>query len=356
MPQVNRPKGKSEKIRLDQLTVWPELQKRAEGLDQDHAAGIGRVVKDGKALKSLERVKVRRVTDLATLPPELLATHPDRTVWNLITDGIHTCEGFRLANVKEVPCDVLAGTYADAFYDACGANAGHLAKKRTKADREKAVSDLVQFNRTKGVRWTQTKIAEVCNVDKHTVRDIIHRLGLDAPEDKDVPVVGRGGKAPSHIPQARKTKERSASDPEVPVTSSGGWRELPLTECLEAPDYAWKNFEARKIETAGQLYDAIRKGQLLGFMGADAKDCMKQLEALKAKQEVKEKPTAQGKASYEWAKMESHYGVVVRMVDELPRLHPDVAGTPDFQGMHRNLEAFKDIFDKVKARLTKSQK
>ena len=135
MAQFRRPKGKVERLRLDQLISDARLQMRADApddvavTDPDHAMGIAKAIKSGKA-KGLERVKVRRVTD-------------GKTVKNYVTDGFHTVEGYRLANVKVVPCDVLCGTWNDAFIDSCGANAQHVAKKRTTADREKAVRKLM---------------------------------------------------------------------------------------------------------------------------------------------------------------------------------------------------------------------
>lgn len=340
MPQVKRPKGKYERLRLDQLTCDPKLQLRADGTDHDHAMGICKAIKANRG-KGLERVKVRRVTDVAT-----------RTVKHYVTDGFHTVEGYRLAGIKEVPCDVLNGTWDDAFIDACGANAGHLAKKRTKEDRENAVKQLVLHNRERGVKWSLNKIADVCVIDKNTVKDIIQRLGLDAAEDKETPTVDRDGKARARPP--RKTKERSAAEPEVPVTLQGGWREMPLAEFLDTAHYMWANFKLHNIETAGQLWDAMRKGRIIGFMGNDHQHALDQINKLKDAQEVKQKPTPQGKPVYDWPKMEAYFAAVVRMVDDLPRVYPEEHGKPDFQGMHRNLAAFKTVYDNAKSRLTKS--
>lgn len=344
MAAAIRPRGRSEKIRLDQLICDPALQKRVVGLDTDHADDIRKCIKDGRA-KGLEKIKVRRVTD-----------DDKRSVKNYVTDGFNTVEGYRRAGVKEVPCDVLNGTYDDAFFDSCGANAHHLARKRTVADREKAVADLIEYTREKGEHWSQNKIADVCRVDRGTVKRIIERLGIHAKEEADAEgkrvVVGKNGKASVIGP--RKTKERSAAEPEIPVSMEGGWREMPLGEFLEVADYMWDNFKRHAITTAGQLHDAMRKGRLIGFMGNDRRDCIQQIEKLREAQEVKGRPVKQGAPVMEWAKVESYLGVLIRLVDEIGRVYPDEHDKPEAQACHRNLRAFEEVFGKLKGRLTKS--
>lgn len=344
MAQAKRPKGRHERIRIDQLICSEELQQRKDGLDHDHADGIRLALKENRG-KSLERVKVRRVTA------------PDgSTIKNYVTDGFHTVEGYRLAGINVVPCDVLAGTWDDAFYDSCGANSQHMAKNRTPGDKTKAVRRCIEHSRKQGEKWSTHKIADVCNVSQSLVVQIMQKDGTGQPSEAKDPEkpqnpAGQG----EYTTQRRHTKERSASDPIVPITSQGGWREMPLGEFLEVGDYMWDNFKRHSLETAGQLHDAMKKGRLIGFQGGDHGDCWRQLEAMRTKQEVKPSAGRQGAPVYDWAKMDNYFGVVVRMVDEIGRVYPEEPGKPELEACHRNLQAFRTVFDQMKARLTKSK-
>ncbi len=347
MAKHGRPSGRAEKLRLDQLTIDPAMQQRAEGTDPDHAEDIRRAFKEHKGKpKGMKDPHVRRVTDPET-----------KKVTNYVTDGFHTVEGARRAGVKELRCNVLSGTYEDAFYESLAANADQLAKNRSIKDKENAVLNCLKFNKANGVRWSYQKVADTCRVHVQTVKAVMERhpeLKSGHTEDEPAKVVGTDGKERAVPRPTRRTAERSAADPEVPVTLAGGWREMPLTEFLDAEDYMWKNFKLHKIETAGQLHDAMRKGRMIGFMGSDRNHCWEQLEKIRTEQEVKQKPVKQGQAVYDWPKMETYFGVIVRMVDDLGRAYPD-ADKPQVEACHRNLDAFKTVLDDLKAKLTKSE-
>jgi hypothetical protein len=356
---MKRPKGRKEKLRLDQLYFDATFQHR-EGagtvVDPDHAEGIRAALKEAKEARRkppMDPVKVCRVKR-EDMPEEIAAKFPNWQLFNVVYDGFHTCEGYRRAGARDVPCEVLPGTYEDAFFHSVGANSGHLAKHRSRADKEKAIKNCIEFNGERGRWWSQDKVAEACNVDRHTVAEVIKRFDLKRPT-KDGEVVKAEGRDGKHRP-APKAPPRKASEPEAEVTMSGSWREMPLDEMVDiVPDYMTPKLRDKKIITAGQLFDAVRKGQLLGFIGGDGKECLAKLDKMRQEHEVRQKPQKQGAVLYDWRATAETVKRLIRSVDDIKSAYPE-AEAHKIEACHRNLEAFHTVFEELKATLTRSSK
>lgn len=112
---------------------------------------------------------------------------------NWVTDGRHRLEGAILRGETELECRVTEGSYLDAFRLACRANAAR-GLRITNADKRRRVANALA--RPELTRWSNRRIAELCDVDEGTIRK--HRAvataeipQLERPDKR----VGKDGRA-----------------------------------------------------------------------------------------------------------------------------------------------------------------
>lgn len=97
----------------------------------------------------------------------------------ILADGFHRLDGAKLGGRSSVPCEIHAGTLADAILWAAGANHKH-GLRRTVEDKRRATLGLLTHAAwgKKTMRW----IAENANVSLGFVSNLKKTLG--APEDE----------------------------------------------------------------------------------------------------------------------------------------------------------------------------
>ncbi len=181
------PKYTVERLKLADLVLDPELQFRSpeSGLvglvDPQHVAGMVDTV---RKRKTLPRPKVRRVAGRG----------------NLVTDGFHGVTARRTVNPDgSCDCDVVEGTWLDAVIDAGESNHDHdgAPKKYTRADKRRAVTQMLKHLKVEGKKWTAGALAEHCHVSDEFVRLIVKELQAkddQAAPDPDQEATGKGGK------------------------------------------------------------------------------------------------------------------------------------------------------------------
>ncbi len=181
------PKYTVERLKLADLVLDPELQFRSpeSGLvglvDPQHVAGMVDAI---KKRKKLPRPKVRRVALRG----------------NLVTDGFHGVTARRVVNPDgSCECDVVEGEWVDAIIDAGQSNHDHddAPKKYTRADKRRAVTQMLKHLKADGKKWTAGALAAHCHVSDEFVRLIIKEMQAAqdaAAPDPDQEAVGKGGK------------------------------------------------------------------------------------------------------------------------------------------------------------------
>lgn len=239
------PETKTQNTLLDirELVIDPRLQMRVTGTDNEHADDLARVIKKrGK----VPRIKVRHVEGIG----------------NLVTDGFHTVEGYKRAGKQHVPVALKTGTYEEAIADAAGANRGHLALKRTNADRRRAVQVMV----VNFPNWSNRKIAVHVGVGDDLVEDIRTTLQVSLPTPDAV--IGLDGKHYHKAPKALidpviDSNRRSSESDETadPVVAAAKLTDQKAEQPCKAKErtFDWREFDrhlgwlARSVDTLAGL-------------------------------------------------------------------------------------------------------
>lgn len=105
----------------------------------------------------------------------------------ILSDGFHRLEGYKLANMPVIPSEVRDGTFRDALLHAIGANSTH-GLPRSNADKRKAVETLLQDEEWR--KWSNAEIARAARVSKDFVRTI---RAMVAPLEENAQRVVRRG-------------------------------------------------------------------------------------------------------------------------------------------------------------------
>ena len=106
-----------------------------------------------------------------------------------IGDGWQRYEAHKKAGIKTLYVRLRRGTERDARIFACGANKKH-GVRMTLADRRNAVEILLRDPEC--VAWSNSKIAEHCNIDDHRVAKIRKELFEPGDPGSEVPNLGNG--------------------------------------------------------------------------------------------------------------------------------------------------------------------
>lgn len=339
MAAAPRPsRGKSAVLQLDDLTLDPQLQMRADGTDAAHAGDLA------AALKHRDKLPPVRVWEIAVEGEEQATAF-------FVTDGFHTVEGHRIAGRKSVQCKVFKGTWHDALLDAAAANQKHLAKKRSVEDKKRAVLMVLEA----APDWTGRRVAQHVGVSHSFVDDIRAEMEELAARPNPEPTkrVSASGKT---YPTARKKPKK------VEPSVEGDWRALPLAEFLRCgDDELLPTLERHKCVTAGDLAEAIRTdrlpdGKRLGLWDGLVQDILRELEKLPGYDgpvlaSEPAKPAAGAETVYQWREWDQHFGPLVRSLDALAATHPAEKKSDEFKKAKHLLSDLADVAKAWRERL-----
>jgi ParB-like nuclease domain len=220
-------------VRLDQLTIDPEIQARA-ALDQDAVEDYAEAMRQGVKFPPLEAVD-----DLHQL---------------LLWRGFHRYEAAKLAGLTEIEVSIDEGTKDAAILMAVGDNSDH-GVRRTPADKRRAVGILLA--RPEWAKWTDREIARQCNVSP-TLVGKVRAATLTIHVDSENPA----GERPrtyttKHGTEAVMNTERIGKGP-APVSASKPKKEQAKVDGigLPIPPELAKTFEA--LDRFDHMYDAYR--------------------------------------------------------------------------------------------------
>jgi hypothetical protein len=128
------------------------------------------------------------------------------TYW--LSDGFHRYFAHKNRNCESIWAEVLTGSKRDAILYSVGANANH-GKRRTNEDKRKAV--LTLLNDEEWSQWSDTKIADQCQVDRSTVGVYRRELAImGKSHDRPTRKVQRGTQV-----YEQKVKEKPEPKPVV---------------------------------------------------------------------------------------------------------------------------------------------
>jgi ParB-like chromosome segregation protein Spo0J len=145
-------------LRLSLVHYDDQCQTR-EALSQEHIADLVAALDGG-----------------ATMPPLDVVELPDGSL--CVVDGFHRLAAYQTFGSTYAPMRVVAeGTIDDARRIALGANAEPRGLRRSNADKRRAVT--LALSHPEAPRWSDTKIAELCQVDRATV--LRAREAISAP-------------------------------------------------------------------------------------------------------------------------------------------------------------------------------
>lgn len=183
--------GDAQTTPIKSITFDKRLQMRnlgAEVIDETTVENYRELIKDGVQFPPLKAVRVSDAeAKLYMLAGNLL-------VW----DGFQTGEASKRAGLKDVPVEIMDGTFRFARLLALGANSKH-GKQRTDADKRKALytviadpemlKDAIELARTGEAGVTgglNRSLATICGISKGAVSKYLDAKGLTTRGDKIV--------------------------------------------------------------------------------------------------------------------------------------------------------------------------
>jgi hypothetical protein len=269
----------------------------------------------------------------------------------LLVDGWHRDEAAGLEGKTEIDAVIHTGTIQQAMLAAATANRTNLGLPLKTADKRAAVIALLR----NFPRWSATTIADaVGSVSRQTVATVKKELAAQGEIEEADTVVGKDGK--ERPKQTQPTKAAAG-------VQADGWESLPLTEWLKADDRVWLALANAKVETAGELAEAIRSGALTGELRRnDIADLHEEVETLKRRGDVKftgpvPVPEANGKpksgttTSFSYPAFEGALRSMVREHDNLLRSKPGEHEKADTMGVGRLLGELAEAAKKLNKRL-----
>lgn len=222
-PDDEQPKGVLKDFPIDMLKFEPALQARVG----DASTPIG-----GLYSYHVEDLRgaVRRKE---SLPPVQVWIVPGRG--NLVTDGHHTTEAYRLEGRKTVPAETHEGTWLDAVKAASAANAQHKALKRTNEDKRRAVLNLLTALKEAKETWSNGRVAKWCQVGDDLVAALVLRTQAVAP-DSAAPKKGSDGREyKASVGKGKKEKKGKPSAIVAPPVATDPEPVAPKAEPTTAP-------------------------------------------------------------------------------------------------------------------------
>jgi hypothetical protein len=246
-------------LKITDLVIDPQLQMRAQGLNEEHVNDLVEAIKQGK---ELPKVQVRRIKDRG----------------DFVTDGFHTIEAHGVAGNTKVAVDVKNGTWEDAVLDAALANQEHLGLKRSNKDKRRAVVMLLSVR----PNWSGAKIAQELGVSDTLVNDVRKEQSNDdeltdsvSSSSSEEKIIGVNGKhyGPKHqAPRRLKgstlaLSDADAQDPSPP--NDGDSKHSPPRSLNgnfhspESPPRSLENGETLEISASDLINQLERVGGVL---------------------------------------------------------------------------------------------
>lgn len=319
------------------VIVDPKMQMRAGGLNLEHAEDIARAIKKKQPIPPIEVYDV-----------------PD--IGMIVTSGHHRLRAHQIAGRKEILATVKKGTYEEAQIAAAAANREHLGLKRTGGDKRRAIWELLKVLTEIKQRWSITRIAEHVGVSEELVSDIrkeyLEKLEAEDPNNPEITAKTVGKDGIARGPKKSNKKEVPDNPPDEAGVDTKDWRRMPLKEFLEAPDAVWAKIDDAGITAAGELYDHLKASGSMGLDKKVAQPVLDQLAELKkSKPNPNKKPTG-GQEAFHWGQFDEPYGKMVRLTDEVTRIHDGEKKSPEYEGLMRLYDEVEKTIKAWKKRLS----
>lgn len=158
--------------------------------------------------------------------------------------------------------------------------------------------------------------------------------------------------------------EEAQTEPEVATVATDGppatWRDTPVKDFLDVPEYLWAAPKRHHVVTAGDLFNPIAKGCRFGQKDTTVRDLLHEVQARPGfdgrMQEAAEGPAPPkpGTVPFDGKAMESPFGQMVRLLVAAGN-HHGAKDTPEFNGLHRLLSEFHGAWDGWAKKLTKKE-
>lgn len=138
-----------------------------------------------------------------------------------LADGFHRFHAHNRANLSEINCIVINGTQRDAILHSVGVNADH-GKRRTNEDKQKAV--LTLLNDEEWGQWSNSKIAEKCQVSHTFVNSIRKSLETVSSDNRERMYINKQGQTVSmdisNIGKKTKSEQKLATKQERNISDT----------------------------------------------------------------------------------------------------------------------------------------
>lgn len=185
-------------LSLKHIIRDPRLQMRAK-VDEDHVTQLTEVVKEGKKFHGDLPVVFNEGSN------------------NWLADGFQRAMAIEAAGQTKMECQVIPGSYRDAFLFSLSANAKHGAR-RTNDDKKKAVKALLEFLKTDEQlsNISQGAIAAYCAVTQPFVSKLHSKDGTHNSYECAQTTVGLDGRTinVSNIGKATTSDESTKTQPQ----------------------------------------------------------------------------------------------------------------------------------------------
>lgn len=314
---------KKDTLRLADIKVIPEMQKRDDGVPEWRAKDFEKAIRRGE---KFPRVKVYKVDKTEGFDLYLV-------------DGFGTYQGNILAGKKMVDAEVYTGSYDDAEWAACCANGSHdrAGRPRSNESKRRAVDDALAILERTGEQKSNRQIAAELMVGDDLVAEL---------KDLRKPVEERRSPKPSKA--ARETP----------------WASMPISECFGPEVFGHlKGKDCPK--NLGDVFDRLQAGDRMGLSAKALSDVTAVIEeesgktvsgkarltVYEPKDETPKSGTVKG---VDWTAVKSARDLLMRLPDRVNDEHPGQKDTPYSHGHRRNmkamidnLEAWKKVIDKL---------
>lgn len=187
---------------IESLTVDPDLQQRAGGVDKKTVKEYAADLLDGVKLPPIHAIDI---------------VDGDMAGALLVWDGFQRIEANTEAGISDIAVLVRKGTYEDAVWMSCSANKSH-GLRRSAEDKRKSVTSALMLERTH--KMSDRQIAEHCGASPSTVgairKELVEAGTIKAVEER---VTSTG--------QVIKTSAATTAQKSAAGKKSGASRAIP---------------------------------------------------------------------------------------------------------------------------------
>lgn len=320
-------------VSLEDIVVDPDFQSRADGLDEDQLEQLVEFLK--KKSGSIPRIKIVDVKGTGLI----------------LVDGFSRVTASRRAFLTTIQAEIEDGSLLTATIAAAQANMEQLARRRTNADKRRAVELILRRLHEAKEDWSDRKISATVGVSPTLVGEIRSQIPLSIVDSGKIETKDETEEKPSDVlkPKRQGLDGREYKQPKKPVEA---WEEIDVSEFLDVADYVLEAIGAMK---AGDLDRRIAAGELFGLTKIDIRDLQRQLEKVKTgsrkaePEPPKPKPKKSGEEKgFNWREFNSHFGHMTRGVDDL--YATGKVDRQEHKGMMDDLTAFRRKVDAIEKR------